>query len=134
MEISTPLTFGTRIEGSIEEVRPAVEAALKAEGFGILTEIDAEATLRARLGAEIGPFMILGTCNPALALAAIRADPSVAALLPCNVVLRADGPRTVVEAESQEAAANMFIGHPHFTIFPGDGVEIMECLPIPQRP
>lgn len=41
---------------------------------------------------------------------------------------------TVVEAESQEAAAKMFLDHPHFTIFPGDGVEIMECLPIPQRP
>ena len=40
---------------------------------------------------------------------------------------------TIVEAESQEAAAKMFVGHPHFTIFPGDGVEIMECLPIPQR-
>jgi hypothetical protein len=41
---------------------------------------------------------------------------------------------TVVRAESQEEAAKMFLGHPHFTIFPGDGVEIMECLPIPERP
>jgi hypothetical protein len=43
------------------------------------------------------------------------------------------GAYTVVQAESQEEAAKMFVGHPHFTIFPGDGVEIMECLPIPTR-
>ena len=100
MPLRTPLTFGTRLEGTLAEVRPAVEAALKAEGFGVLTEIDVQATLHARLGLDMEPYVILGACNPALAHRAIVADPSVGALLPCNVVLRADpsGHGIVVEA------------------------------------
>jgi uncharacterized protein (DUF302 family) len=107
MDTRTALTFGRRIHGPFPAVRAGVEAALRGEGFGVLTEIDVQATMRARLGVELGPYVILGACNPPLALQAISADPSVGALLPCNVVLRADGPDTIVEAMDPLAALGL---------------------------
>lgn len=92
-------TFATRMDNPIDEVRDRVEAALKVEGFGILTEIDVAATLRTKLGVETEPYLILGACNPGLAHRALQIDPSIGALLPCNVVLRQDATadHTVVE-------------------------------------
>jgi uncharacterized protein (DUF302 family) len=102
--VQTPFTFGTRLAGAPADVRPAVEAALRAEGFGVLTEIDVQATLKARMGVDRDPYLILGACNPPLAHRALDADPAVGALLPCNVVLRADGADTIVEAMDPLAA------------------------------
>jgi uncharacterized protein (DUF302 family) len=94
----TRYTLATRLAEPVATVRPRVEAALRAEGFGVLTEIDVQATLKAKLGIDGEPYLILGACNPPLAHRALTADPSIGALLPCNVVLRADGDGTLVEA------------------------------------
>ena len=96
--VMTAYTFGTRLPLPWQEARPLVEAALKAEGFGVLTEIDVAATLLAKLGIEQAPYLILGACNPSLAHRALQADPSIGALLPCNVVLRDEAGQTIVEA------------------------------------
>jgi len=97
MTIQTRYTFGIRLPLPLDQVRPTVEAALRAEGFGVLTEIDVAETMRAKLGIEGPPYLILGACNPSLAHRALAEDPSVGALLPCNVVLRTDGDGTIVE-------------------------------------
>ena len=115
MVIETRYTFGTRINGEIADVRPRVETALRDEGFGVLTEIDVAAVLKARLGVERPPYLILGACNPTLAHAALDIEPSVGALLPCNVVLREDEPgETTVEILDPQAvlslAADLEIG------------------------
>ena len=99
-------TYTTTVEGSIEDVRGRVEAALKDEGFGILTEIDVAATLKSKLGLDRPAYLILGACNASLANRALEIDPSIGALLPCNVVLRRsdDVAQTIVEIMEPIAA------------------------------
>lgn len=94
----TSYTLRTAVALPYAEAVTRVREALGDAGFGILTEIDLQATLKAKLGVDIPPQVILGACRPPLAHAAILADPSVAALLPCNVVVRSEGEGTVVEA------------------------------------
>lgn len=89
----------TTIDRPYAETVQATRDALAQQGFGVLTEIDIAATLKAKLGAEVAPQIILGACRPPLAHAALQAEPSIGLLLPCNVVVRAvDDSHTVVEA------------------------------------
>ena len=84
------------LAAGFEYVVAEVREALKREGFGVLTEIDVQATLKEKLGVDVGHHVILGACNPPLAHAALEADVDISLLLPCNVTVRADGSRVVV--------------------------------------
>jgi uncharacterized protein (DUF302 family) len=92
-------TLSATIVRPYDEVLEATRAALVDQGFGILTEIDLAGTMKTKLGVDLPPQVILGACRPPLAYDAIRMDPSIAAVLPCNVVVRSlDQGTTVVEA------------------------------------
>jgi uncharacterized protein (DUF302 family) len=88
----------TRVRAPFAETVQRVQRALKDQGFGVLTEIDVRATLREKLGEQMEGYLILGACNPQLAHRALEVDRQIGLLLPCNVVVRADGSDTVVEA------------------------------------
>ena len=87
-----------RTQAPFAEAVARVREALKAQGFGVLTEIDMRATLRDKLGQDMEDYLILGACNPPLAHRALGINASIGLLLPCNVVVRADAGQTIVEA------------------------------------
>ena len=108
MKYDLSITLDLPYEKAVAEVR----TALKEQGFGVLTEIDVQATMREKLGADMEPYVILGACNPPLAHRALEVDRMIGLLLPCNVVVRADGderslvqaldPRVMIEVPERE--------------------------------
>jgi uncharacterized protein (DUF302 family) len=97
-------TMTTTLARPYDSAIEVVRAALTEQGFGILTEIDLKSTLKEKLDVDVAPQVILGACRPALAYEALSAEPSIAAVLPCNVVVRAVGDATtIVEAFDPDA-------------------------------
>jgi uncharacterized protein (DUF302 family) len=93
------MSYGRTItlDSPYTETVARVRDALAGQGFGVLTEIDMAATMQAKLGKQLEDYVILGACNPPLALQALDAERSLGLLLPCNVVVRASDAGTIVE-------------------------------------
>jgi uncharacterized protein (DUF302 family) len=106
--MDTTYGFSTRTALNYEEAREAVIASLKQEGFGVLTEIDVKATMKAKLNADFRKYTILGACNPPLAHQALTSEIEIGLLLPCNVIVyEVDEGGSVVSAMNALAAMEL---------------------------
>ncbi len=106
MQIDT--TLSTTLYTSFDDAVERTRTALSRQGFGVLTEIDVQATMRAKLGVEMENYLILGACNPPLAHRAFEAERRIGLLLPCNVVVRSVGTDTVlIEAADPRMMADL---------------------------
>lgn len=104
--------FSRTIEGGFDEVVGRTREALKQEGFGIITEIDVQATLKSKIDVDFRPYLILGACNPAMAHEALQIEDKVGTMLPCNVVVQ-EGPEGQIEVAVIDPVASMrSIGNP----------------------
>ncbi len=100
------------LDRPFDAVISEVTARLKDEGFGVLTDIDVQATLRSKLGAEIGRYRILGACNPRFAHEALKIEDKLGVLLPCNVIVRETSDRRVEVATVDPVDAMQRTGNP----------------------
>jgi uncharacterized protein (DUF302 family) len=88
--------FGTTLDVPVDEAVERTTAALKAEGFGVLTRIDVDKTLKEKIGVEVEPYVILGACNPNFAYRGLQAEAELGLLLPCNVIVYRVGDKSAV--------------------------------------
>jgi uncharacterized protein (DUF302 family) len=104
---STSYAIGTEVEMSYDDAVERVTAALKDEGFGVLTTIDVQKTLKEKIDVDRPRYVILGACNPTFAHQALEAEPEIGVLLPCNVVVYEQDGKTKVVAMDPEAALKL---------------------------
>lgn len=117
MEVKPAMKFyiNRTVTGDFDDVISRVDEALKAEGFGILTDIDVRQTMKAKIGVEFRPYRILGACNPSLAHQALIAEDKIGAMLPCNVIVQQHENGGVEVAAIDPAASMASIGNPALT-------------------
>ncbi|MHB8731208.1 MAG: DUF302 domain-containing protein [bacterium] len=107
MALQTRYGFGTRVGLAYPEAVARTRELLKEEGFGVLTEIDVQKTLKEKLGVEFQRYVILGACNPPLAHRALQSEREIGLLLPCNVIVYEDGGGSVVSVMDPIPALGM---------------------------
>jgi uncharacterized protein (DUF302 family) len=112
--------FSINLNNSFEDTITRVTEALKEEGFGVLTEIDVKATLKAKIDVDRLPYTILGACNPPLAHQALEADPDIGLLLPCNVVVREEEDGSITVAFMDPAAVLGLVDKPGVEALAGE--------------
>lgn len=105
-------TFDAILDGDVDGLVPKVTEALKAEGFGVLTEIDVKATFKKKLDRDFRPYRILGACNPNFAFMALSTEPNIGAMLPCNVVLQENAPGKVMVSAVDPVSSMAGVGNP----------------------
>jgi uncharacterized protein (DUF302 family) len=101
-----------KVDGPFEQAIAAVTERLKAQGFGVLTDIDVQGTLKAKIGAEIPKYRILGACNPSFAHEALKLEDKLGVLLPCNVIVRETADGKVEVASVDPVVAMQRTGNP----------------------
>lgn len=112
--------FNVQLKESFANAVTRVTDALKSEGFGVLTDIDVQKTLKEKLGVDRRPYRILGACNPPLAHRALEADPDIGLLLPCNVVVREEPDRTVTVGFMDPVAVLRLTDNPDIAVLAGE--------------
>ncbi len=118
-----PYTIDRTVSGNVPDVVERTIAALKSESFGVLTDIDIAATLKAKLGVEFRPYRILGACNPPLAHRALTAEPKIGAMLPCNVVVQEAGPGQVEVSAIDPGIGMQLVGNPDVSVIAAEVAE-----------
>src|SRR5215469_16550897 len=101
-----------KTSGDFDAVTTRVKDALKNEGFGVLTEIDVAATLKAKIGKDLRPYRILGACNPNYAFEALSAEPHIGVMLPCNVIVQRYDNGEIEVSSIDPATAMETVGNP----------------------
>jgi uncharacterized protein (DUF302 family) len=120
------LGFSVTVPGTFEEVSARVREALKAEGFGVVSEIDVQATFKQKLDVDFRPYTILGACNPGMAKKAIEAMPEIGLLLPCNVTVEQIEGGVKVTAVNPDAMLSAAPSHPAITEVAADAKPRLE--------
>ncbi len=123
--MKTAYGFGITLSVPYEQALVRVKEALKAEGFGVLTEIDVRQTLLEKLGEEMEAYMILGACNPQLAHRALMLEPEIGLLLPCNVVVRAEGANSRVDIADPQAMLGI-VGNEHLDVLASEAKQRLQ--------
>ena len=113
--MSTAYGFSKKLDVTFEQAIEKATAALKEQGFGVLTEIDVQATLKKKLGVDFRRYVILGACNPPLAHQALSAELEIGLLLPCNVIVYETEDGEAVVSAMNPAAAMELVGNPTLT-------------------